>query len=210
MDVPADATLQEVRNKVAFRFGVPVAQQRLFAATLANPYAVELQDDSITAADFLPHPRTITVHRVRNTTGTVATIVGNRRDREKDAMEADPSPARTRARRTARAAAPAGTATGGTGAAQPAGAAARKAAKAQSRMYSVYVKNLTGKTTSLQLRAESTIEDLKHLIQDKDGIPPGLQGLVWGGQQLEDNRTLAEYGIGADATLHLWLRLRGC
>ena len=210
MDVPADATLQEVRNKVASQFGVPIAQQRLFAATLANPYAVELQDDSITAADFLAHPRTITVHRVSNTTGTVATIVGNRRDREQDAMEADPSPVRTRARRTARAAAPAGTATSGTGAAQPAGAAARKSAKAQSRMYSVYVRDMTGKTTPLQVRADSAIEDLKHLYQDKDGTPPDQQRLIWNGWQLEDKRTLAEYGIGADEKLHLLRRLRGC
>lgn len=80
---------------------------------------------------------------------------------------------------------------------------------AQNEQMSIFVKSIDGKTRTIQCSRNSTIAEIKRSMQEKEGLNPDEQRLIFAGKNLDDDKTLMDYNITNDTTIHLVLRVRG-
>jgi len=73
----------------------------------------------------------------------------------------------------------------------------------------IKVKTLTGKEIEVDIDGTDKIERIKERVEEKEGIPPPQQRLIFGGKQMMDDKTVSEYNVNPGSVLHLVLALRG-
>uniref|UniRef100_A0A915CLH7 Ubiquitin-like protein NEDD8 n=1 Tax=Ditylenchus dipsaci TaxID=166011 RepID=A0A915CLH7_9BILA len=73
----------------------------------------------------------------------------------------------------------------------------------------IKVKTLTGKEIELDIEPTDRVDRIKEKVEEKEGIPPPQQRLIFAGKQMNDDKTAAEYKVAGGSVLHLVLALRG-